>query len=223
LRDLPDLASLIDHALLDPHQGREAIERCCDEARHFGFAGVCVASRWLPAARERLGPSGGRGPKLISVVGFPFGAVPPAIKQAEAEWAAAAGAEELDVVPDFGALADADSTSFCQDLAAIVELGLPVKVILEVGRLEPAALELAVEASIDVGATFLKTGSGFGPAATVEQVKQLRDLARGRAAVKASGGIGTLEQAIELVEAGAGRLGTSRGVALMQALRTPGP
>jgi deoxyribose-phosphate aldolase len=170
-----------------------------------------------------LGPSGGRGPKLISVVGFPFGAVPPAIKQAEAEWAAAAGAEELDVVPDFGALADADSTSFCQDLAAIVELGLPVKVILEVGRLEPAALELAVEASIDVGATFLKTGSGFGPAATVEQVKQLRDLARGRAAVKASGGIGTLEQAIELVEAGAGRLGTSRGVALMQALRTPGP
>ncbi|MCP9829908.1 deoxyribose-phosphate aldolase [Synechococcus sp. HJ21-Hayes] len=223
MRDLPDLASLIDHALLDPHQGREAIERCCDEARHFGFAGVCMASRWLPAARERLGPSGGRGPKLISVVGFPFGAVPPAIKQAEAEWAAAAGAEELDVVPDFGALADADSTSFCQDLAAIVELGLPVKVILEVGRLEPAALALAVEASIDVGATFLKTGSGFGPAATVEQVKQLRDLARGRAAVKASGGIGTLEQAIELVEAGAGRLGTSRGVALMQALRTPGP
>ena len=223
MRDLPDLASLIDHALLDPHQGREAIERCCDEARHFGFAGVCVASRWLPAARERLGPSGGRGPKLISVVGFPFGAVPPAIKQSEAEWAAAAGAEELDVVPDFGALADADSTSFCQDLAAIVELGLPVKVILEVGRLDPAALELAVEASIDVGVTFLKTGSGFGPAATVEQVKQLRDLARGRAAVKASGGIGTLEQAIELVEAGAGRLGTSRGVALMQALRTPGP
>lgn len=223
MRDLPDLASLIDHALLDPHQGREAIERCCDEARHFGFAGVCVASRWLPAARERLGPSGGRGPKLISVVGFPFGAVPPGIKQAEAEWAAAAGAEELDVVPDFGALADADSTSFCQDLAAIVELGLPVKVILEVGRLDPAALELAVEASIDVGATFLKTGSGFGPAATVEQVTRLRDLARGRAAVKASGGIGTLEQAIELVEAGAGRLGTSRGVALMQALRTPGP
>jgi deoxyribose-phosphate aldolase len=223
LRDLPDLASLIDHALLDPHQGREAIERCCDEARHFGFAGVCVASRWLPAARERLGPSGGRGPKLISVVGFPFGAVPPGIKQAEAEWAAAAGAEELDVVPDFGALADADSNRFCQELAAIVELGLPVKVILEVGRLDPAALELAVEASIDVGATFLKTGSGFGPAATVEQVTRLRDLARGRAAVKASGGIGTLEQAIALVEAGASRLGTSRGVALMQALRAPGP
>jgi deoxyribose-phosphate aldolase len=223
LRDLPDLAPLIDHALLDPHQGQEAVLRCCDEARHFGFAGVCLASRWLPVARERLGPSGGRGPRLISVVGFPFGAVPAAVKLAEAEWAAAAGADELDVVPDFGALADGDSRGFCNDLAPIVELGLPVKVILEVGRLEPAALELAVEASIDVGAALLKTGSGFGPAATVQQVQRLRELARGRAAIKASGGITTLEQAIDLVEAGASRLGTSRGVALIQALRQGEP
>ena len=196
--------------------------RCCDEARHFGFAGVCLASRWLPAARERLGPTGGRGPKLVSVVGFPFGAVPAEIKRAEAEWAAAAGADELDVVPDFGALADGDSRAFCNDLAPIVELGLPVKVILEVGRLRPEALELAVEASIDVGAAMLKTGSGFGPAATEAQVKELRQLARGRAAVKASGGITNLEQAMALVEAGASRLGTSRGVALMQALRQEG-
>ena len=219
MRDLPDLAPLIDHALLDPHQGREAVLRCCDEARHFGFAGVCLASRWLPEGRERLGPAGGRGPRLVSVVGFPFGAVPAEIKRAEAEWAAAAGADELDVVPDFGALADGDSSRFCNDLAPIVELGLPVKVILEVGRLSPAALELAVEASIDMGAAMLKTGSGFGPAASVEQVKLLRQLARGRAAVKASGGISSLEQAAALVEAGASRLGTSRGVALMQALR----
>ena len=219
VRDLPDLAPLIDHALLDPHQGVEAVRRCCDEARHFGFAGVCLASRWLPEARERLGASGGRGPKLISVVGFPFGAIPAEIKRAEAEWAAAAGAEELDVVPDFGALADGDGRAFCADLAPVVELGLPVKVILEVGRLSQAALELAVEAAIDVGSTFLKTGSGFGPAATVEQVQRLRQLARGRAAVKASGGIASLEQAVALVEAGATRLGTSRGVALMQALR----
>jgi deoxyribose-phosphate aldolase len=219
VRDLPDLAPLIDHALLDPHQGQEAVLRCCDEARHFGFAGVCLASRWLPVARERLGPSGGRGPRLISVVGFPFGAIPPEIKRAEAEWAAAAGADELDVVPDFAALADGDSRRFCDDLAPIVELGLPVKVILEVGRLSPAALELAVEAAIDVGATMLKTGSGFGPAATVEQVQQLRQLARGRAAIKASGGITGLEQALALVEAGASRLGTSRGVSLIEALR----
>ena len=221
--DLPDLAPLIDHALLDPHQGREAIHRCCDEARHFGFAGVCVASRWVEAARERLpleGSGKGQAPKLISVVGFPFGAVPAAIKRAEAEQAAAAGADELDVVPDFGALAEGDGSAVLADLAPICELGLPVKVILEVGRLEPEALELLVEVSIDAGARFLKSGSGFGPAVTAAQVGRLRELARGRAAIKASGGISSLEQAYALVEAGASRLGTSRGVALMQALRS---
>jgi deoxyribose-phosphate aldolase len=218
-RDLPDLAPLIDHALLDPHRGREAVLACCDEARHFGFAGVCVASRWVAVARERL-PLGDR-VRLVSVVGFPFGAVPSAIKRAEAEAAAAAGADELDVVPDFGALADGDSSSVLDDLAAITELGLPVKVIVEIGRLPPQALELLVEVSIDAGVRWLKSGSGFGPPVTPAQVGQLRQLARGRAAVKASGGITDLEQAMALVEAGATRLGTSRGVALMQALRRP--
>ena len=219
-RDLPDLAPLIDHALLDPHQGVEAVHRCCEEARHFGFAGVCVASRWLEVARERL-PLGGA-VKLISVVGFPFGAVPPAIKRAEAEAAAAMGAEELDVVPDFGALADRDANAVLADLAAITDLGLPVKVILETGRLEPEALELLVEVSIDAGARFLKTGSGFGPPARSEDVARLRQLARGRVALKAAGGIRTLEKALALVESGAVRLGTSHGVSLMQALRQPG-
>jgi deoxyribose-phosphate aldolase len=213
----PDLAPLIDHALLDPHRGQEAILRCCDEARHFGFAGVCLASRWLPLARERLPVDGAV--KLIAVVGFPFGAIPAAIKRAEAEWAAAAGADELDVVPDFGALADGDGTAVLDDLAAITDLGLPVKVILEVGRLAPEALALLVEISIDAGVRYLKTGSGFGPPVTTDQVGQLMALARGRAAVKASGGIADLEQALALVAAGASRLGTSRGVALMQALR----
>ncbi len=219
--DLPDLAPLIDHALLDPHSGREAVRCCCDEARHFGFAGVCLASRWVAQAREWLPQRGGV--LLISVVGFPFGAVPPAVKRAEAEAAAAAGADELDVVPDFGALADGDGGAVLEDLAALTDLGLPVKVIVEAGRLDPAALELLVEVSIDAGARFLKTGSGFGPPASVEQVARLRSLARGRAGVKAAGGIADPRQAFALVEAGASRLGTSRGVALMQALREPGP
>lgn len=217
-----DLAPLIDHALLDPHQGRDAIQRCCEEARHFGFAGVCVASRWVEQARAWLPrPGQGRGssPRLVSVVGFPFGAIPQPLKQAEAERAAAAGADELDVVPDFGALADGDSETVLRDLAPICELGLPVKVIVEVGRLEPAALELLVEVSIDAGARFLKSGSGFGPPVRSADVQRLQQLARGRAAIKAAGGITDLEQAEALVEAGAARLGTSRGVALIQASR----
>jgi len=218
-RDLPDLAPLIDHALLDPHHGAEAVGERIAEARHFGFAGVCLASRWLPTARPLL-PAGER-VKLISVVGFPFGAVPAAIKRAEAEAAAAAGAEELDVVPDFGALADGDSNAVHDDLAAITELGLPVKVIVEVGRLEDAALQLLVEASLDAGVRWLKSGSGFGPPVTPGQIRRLAELARGRAGVKAAGGINSLEQAYALVEAGATRLGTSRGLALMEALRSP--
>ncbi len=212
-----DLAPLIDHALLDPHHGIEALLRCCDEARHFGFAGVCVASRWVAAARERL-PVGGA-VRLVSVVGFPFGAVPTEVKRHEAEAAAAAGADELDVVPDFGALADRRSGPLLDDLAALTDLGLPVKVILEMGRLDSQALELLVEVSIDAGAQFLKTSSGFAAAVSAADVERLRTLARGRAAIKASGGIRDLKQALALVEAGATRLGTSRGVALMEALR----
>ena len=218
--DRPDLAPLIDHALLDPHHGSSAVRQCCEEARHFGFAGVCVASRWVATAREQLPLEGkGASPQLIAVVGFPFGAVPAAVKLAEAVAAAETGADELDVVPDFGALADRQSTPIHDELAAICELGLPVKVILEVGRLDPEALALLVEISIDAGARFLKSGSGFGPAVTVDHIEQLRQLARGRAAIKASGGIANLEQALALVEAGATRLGTSRGVALAQAMR----
>jgi deoxyribose-phosphate aldolase len=211
---------MIDHALLDPHHGSSAVRQCCEEARHFGFAGVCVASRWVATAREQLPLEGkGASPQLIAVVGFPFGAVPAAVKLAEAVAAAEAGADELDVVPDFGALVDRQSTPIHDELAAICELGLPVKVILEVGRLDPEALALLVEISIDAGARFLKSGSGFGPAVTVDHIEQLRQLARGRAAIKASGGIANLEQALALVEAGATRLGTSRGVALAQAMR----
>ena len=182
---------------------------------------MCVASRWVEHARQRL-PSTSR-VRLISVVGFPFGAVPAEIKQAEAETVAALGADELDVVPDFGALADGRGNVVFDELAALCELDLPVKVILEVGRLSPEAIELAVAVSIDAGVTFLKTGTGFGPPVTVDQVRQLRQLARGRAAVKASGGISSLEMALDLVDAGATRLGTSRGVALMKALRLGAP
>ena len=217
-QELPDLAPLIDHALLDPHHGLEALRRCCDEASHFGFAGVCVASRWVAAARERL-PRRGK-VKIVSVIGFPFGAIPPAVKRAEAEAAMEEGADELDVVPDFGALADGDSRALLNDLAPITELGLPVKVILEQARLSEEALNLLVEVSLDAGARCLKTGSGFGPPVTPAMVLRLRDLTRGRAIVKAAGGINTLDIALALVEAGAGRLGTSHGVALMASLAT---
>ncbi|TGG93160.1 MAG: deoxyribose-phosphate aldolase [Aphanocapsa feldmannii 277cV] len=213
----PDLAQLLDHALLDPLAGAEQLRVACDAARHFGFAGLCVHSRRVPWVRERL--SGDRRIMLVAVVGFPSGAVPEAVKHHEAAWCVDQGADELDVVPDLAALMDHDGETAHRELASIVELGVPVKAILEAGRLEPDALELAVEVALDAGVHWLKTGSGYGPPASPELVRRLVALARGRAAVKASGGIRDLEGALALVQAGARRLGTSHGPALMAALR----
>ena len=213
----PDLAPLIDHALLDPRQGKEAVQRCCAEALQHGFAGVCLASRWMPQARRWLGDRGAV--RLVSVVGFPFGAVAAEIKRAEAEWAVEQGADELDLVPDFALLIDGELTVLHDSIASVVELGLPVKLILEAGELAPENLANLVEVALDAGVAFLKTGSGYGSAVEPALIRQLQQLAQGKAKLKASGGIRNLEQALALVEAGAERLGTSRGVELVRAQR----
>ena len=215
--EIPDLAPLIDHALLHPRQGAEAVERSCREALHHGFAGVCLASRWMPQARTWLGDRGAV--KLISVVGFPFGACSSEIKRAEAEQAVEAGADELDLVPDFALLLDGELTALHDQIAALVELELPLKLILEADQLDQQQLATLVEVGIDAGVAFLKTGSGYGDPASPAVVRQLVQLAGGRARVKASGGIRNLSQAVELVQAGAERLGTSRGVELVRAQR----
>ena len=216
-RELPDLAPLINQALLDPHLDQEVLQQACDEARHFGFAGLCTNLSRLKAARERLGPPGPT--RLIAVIAFPFGAIPSTLKQAEAEWAADHGAEELDVVPDFWALSHGRAEHFAEELAEICALGLPVHVILNMARLPANSLSLAVDAAIDADVSGLQSGNGFGPAVTAADIRLLANLARGRCGIKAAGGLHTLEQALDMVEAGATRLGTSQGPALMQALR----
>ena len=215
----PDLAPLIDHALLDPRQGQQAVEQCCQEALHYGFAGVCLASRWMPLGRRLLGDRSPSKTKLVSVVGFPFGAVVGVIKRLEAEFATEAGADELDLVPDFALLIDGELTALHDEIAAIVELGLPVKLILEADQISSSQLEALVEVALDAGVAYLKTGSGYGPAVAPALVERLKLLARGQAKLKASGGIRNLEQALALVQAGAERLGTSRGVALAKEQR----
>ena len=215
--EIPDLAPLIDHAQLKPRLGAETVEQCCKEALHHGFAGVCLASRWMPEARRWLGERGSV--KLISVVSFPFGASASAIKRAEAEWAVEAGADELDLVPDFALLLDGELTALHDQIAQLVELSLPVKLILEADQLTADQLDTLVEVALDAGVAFLKTGSGYGQPASPQLVQRLHKLASGRARIKASGGIRSLEQAIQLVQAGAERLGTSRGVELITAQR----
>ena len=211
------LPSLLDHACLDPLQSSSALLEQAEAARFWECGGFCVPSGWVKRARSRLPPSGPT--RLVAVVGFPTGAVPAAVKLAEAEWVAEAGADELDVVPDFAALADGNTEQVYGELAAIVQLGLPVKVITEAARLPTPLLEQLVEAAVDAGVQWLKTGSGYGPGVTPQVVRQLVKLARKRAAVKASGGIHGLEQALGLLEAGAQRLGLSGAPALLEAAR----
>jgi len=211
-----DLPSVLDHACLDPLQSSSALREQVEAAKFWGCGGFCVPSGWVRRVRSHLPPTG---PRLVAVVGFPTGAVPSSVKLAEAEWVAEAGAAELDVAPDFAALADGNTEQVYGELAAIVQLGLPVKVITEAARLSTPLLETLVEVAVDAGAQWLKTSAGYGPGVTPKVVRQLVKLARKRAAVKASGGIRGLEQALRLLEAGAQRLGLSGAPMLLEAAR----
>ena len=219
-QDLPDLPPLIHQALLNPLLLEDDLLSLCDASRQYGFGGVGASLIHLQTIRQRLG---GSGPvKLIAAVAFPFGALPADLKQTQAEWAAAEGADALDVTPNLAALVNGQPNVYAEELAAIASLDLPMTVVLDVNQLSPEQLALGAEAALDAGAAALQAGNGFGGAVTTEQVKQLRQLTGGRCGLKAVGGIKTLDHALDLVEAGATALGTGHGPALVQALRHPG-
>ena len=216
-QDLPDIPPLIHQALLNPLLPEEELFTLCDAARQLSFGGLCVSLNHLETVRRRLGGQGTV--KLIATVAFPFGALPAELKQAQAEWAAAHGADALDVTPNWAALVNGRANSFAEELAAIAALDLPMTVVLDINQLNEAQLALAAEASIDAGAASLQAGNGFGAAVSADQIRHLRQLSRGRCAIKAAGGIREAEQALDLVEAGATALGTGHGPALIKALR----
>ena len=209
-----ELASLIDHTLLAPAATTEQITRLCDQAERYGFASVCIYPVHVPLAVERLH---GKRPQVCTVIGFPSGATTSKVKLYEAQEAVENGAGELDVVINLGWLKMRETEPLHAEIAAIVELtGLPVKAILETTLLTPAEKRLAAEVCLDAGVQFLKTSTGWQGGATVEDVKLLRQIGGDRIGIKASGGIRTPGQAIALVEAGATRLGTSRGPEILQ-------
>ena len=219
-KELPEIPPRLDQAILDPLLPREQLLELCDAGRQETVRALCTTLPQLPLLRDRLGRSD-EGPRLVAVIGFPFGAIPAELKRAEAEWAAEHGAQELDVVPDFQALAHHEAGRFSEELAMLCDLGLPVRVVLDMARLTEEQLSLAVEASIDAGACSLQTGNGFGPPCHPKQVQQLKALCRNRCGIKAAGGIHSLELVIELLEAGAELIGTSSAPQLVQALRRP--
>ena len=215
MADALDLAPLIDHTVLRPDATPDQIERACTEAREYGFAGVCVRLEHVALVARLL--SGTRS-RPICVVGFPSGTVGTESKLTEARQAIAAGAQEIDMVIDLDALKRRDYASVLRDLQAVVAVGRPhpVKAILETGALTREQMVIAAALAKAADAAFVKTSTGFGPGgATIENVALLREIVGDDMGVKASGGIRTADDARRMVAAGANRLGTSAGVAIV--------
>ncbi len=209
-----DLAPCIDHSLLSPTATSEQVAQWCAECDRFNFAAVCIAPSHVAQAVDLLHNSKA---KVCTVIGFPTGATTSATKLYEAQEAAERGADELDIVINLGWLKEGKTEAIHREIATICEeTGLLVKTILETAVLSPEEIALAAEICMDAGASFLKTSTGWQGGATVEVVRQLWELTQGRVGIKASGGIGTAAQAVALIQAGATRIGTSRGVELLR-------
>jgi|HubBroStandDraft_3_1064219.scaffolds.fasta_scaffold94490_2 deoxyribose-phosphate aldolase len=218
------LARAIDHTLLRPGSTAEEIGRLVEEAGEHGFASVCVPPVFVTAAARRLA---GSAVHTGTVVGFPFGYVAPEIRIAESRRAIDDGAQELDTVLNLSWLRGGEDRRVLDDLAGWVgaarrqRADLVLKVILETGLLERGEKLRAAYLVAEAGADFVKTSTGFGPSgATVEDVLLLAAAVGGRLQIKASGGIRDTAAARALLAAGAIRLGTSSGVAIVLGART---
>lgn len=215
IRTSRDLASYIDHTLLKPDATRDEVIKLCDEARKYGFATVCLNSANIALAARLLH---GCTTRPIAVVGFPLGAGTTNAKVFETREAVRAGAAEIDMVINQGALKSRDYALVESDIRAVVVAAspAPVKVILETGGLDRDSKIIACALAKAAGAAFVKTSTGFGPGgATAEDIVLMRSIVGSDMGVKASGGIRTTADATRMVEAGASRIGASASVAIV--------
>jgi deoxyribose-phosphate aldolase len=213
-----NIARMIDHTLLRPDATRAEILAVCREARQFEFASVCTNSFWSPLVASELA---GSQVKVCAVVGFPLGAASTEAKVAEAQSALDAGAREIDMVINIGALKGGEDSTVESDIRAVVQVCHPadalVKVILETALLTDDEKKRACLIAKSAQADFVKTSTGFGPAgATVHDVALMRKTVGPEMGVKASGGIRTREDADQMIRAGATRIGASASVKIVQ-------
>jgi len=213
-----EIARLIDHTLLAPTATRDEIETLCDEAVAYGFATVCVNSSWVGLCARRLA---GSGVAVCTVVGFPLGASSTDAKQCEARRAILDGAREVDMVMNIGALKSGDFREVERDIEAVVHAcqdgGIVTKVIIETGLLTEDQKVVACRLAKAAGADYVKTSTGFGPGgATAADVALMRRVVGAAMGVKASGGVRDLASLRAMVAAGATRIGSSAGVAIVR-------
>lgn len=224
-----DLARRIDQTLLRPGASEADFRTFLEEARAWPFASVCVPPSRVAMAAEAVR---GRPTKVCTVAGFPLGYSTTRTKAAEAEEAARDGAAEVDMVMNVSALVSGDAGYVEADIRAVVEAAKgagaeAVKVIIEACYLDDDGKRAAVGAAARAGADFVKTSTGFGPGgATAADVRLMKETASempgGGPLVKAAGGIRDLETALAMIDAGADRLGTSSGPAILEELARKG-
>ncbi|XGC80817.1 deoxyribose-phosphate aldolase [Bdellovibrio bacteriovorus] len=216
------LSRYIDHTLLKPEAQVAQIEKLCAEAKEHQFFSVCVNTSYVPTCAKLLA---GSAVKVCCVVGFPLGAMDTESKAFETATAIKNGADEIDMVINVGALKDRRNDYVREDIKAVVKAaqGRKVKVIIETSLLSHDDKVLACNLSLEAGAHFVKTSTGFGGGgATVEDVRLMKSIVKDQMEVKASGGVKDLQQAKAMIDAGASRLGTSSGVALVQGATVSG-
>jgi deoxyribose-phosphate aldolase len=216
-----ELAAMIDHTLLKADAAAPQIKELCRQACDYGFASVCVNPFWVPLAGKLLTATP---VKICTVIGFPLGATSTVSKICEASAALEAGAAELDMVLNVGALKSGEHGQVADDIAAVVRVAQGkalVKVILETCYLSNPEKITACEIAKAAGASFVKTSTGFGPGgATVADIALMRRTVGPETGVKASGGIRDYETAIAMVKAGANRIGASASIAIVSGKNT---
>jgi len=221
--DEKQLAGCIDHTLLKATAGKEQIERLSEEAIEYGFHAVFVNSRWLGLVADKLHASK---VKVGGVVSFPLGADSVKIKVAAAKDAIFAGADEIDMVADLAAIMAGDRRYLAGELTSVLKVcrsmrpAVTLKVIIEAAALNNEQKIFACRAAEECGVDFIKTSTGMHAAggARVEDVKLIKNTAP-KCRVKASGGIRTAREAVEMLRAGADRIGTSSGVEIIKGFR----
>lgn len=216
---MKEILAMIDHTLLKQDASREMIKDLCNEAIEYNFGQICVNPYHVSYCKELLENTN---VKIATVVGFPLGANTKEIKALEAKEAIENGAHEIDMVINIGAMKDKNFDLVRDDIQAVVEASHPnaiVKVIIETCLLTQEEKEKACQLSMEAGADFVKTSTGFSTGgATIEDVQLMKRVVGDKLGIKASGGVRDLESAKAMIEAGATRLGTSSGVKIAQEL-----
>lgn len=212
-----DIAKYIDHTLLKADATKSQIETLCEEAKDYRFCSVCVNPTWVSLAANLLKETD---VKVCTVIGFPLGATTAESKAFETVNAIHNGAKEIDMVINIGALRGGDLETVKKDIEAVVNAAKNqaiVKIIIETSLLTDEEIVTACRLSVEAGADFVKTSTGFSTGgATVHDIKLMRQTVGPNIGVKASGGVRTASDAKAMIEAGATRIGASSGVNIVK-------